>query len=81
VSTTTQSAEKLISLSELGRLLNLSSPRLLAYHAAGLLGRPDYTTNTSVLWKADRVPAIKAAVKDYGLEKSIKANAARQRKS
>lgn len=77
---TDQSPEKLISLSELGRLCNISVTRTLAYYNAGLFGVPDFKTNNAVCWRADRVDAIRESIKDYGLPKAVKANTARQRK-
>ena len=77
MSATSQSPEKLISLSELGRLLNVSSPRIVALHAAGII-TADFTSNNSILFKSERLPTIRAAIKDYGLEKAIKANTRRE---
>jgi hypothetical protein len=71
-------------LSELARRLNISWPRALTMHTAEAFGKPDAVASTTgghtYLFKESRVEQIRALVKNWGLERAIKANAARQRK-
>jgi hypothetical protein len=72
-------ADGLYTLAEVGRRLNLADPRLARLHDAGILKEDFRSSSGEILFLASRLPELRAAVKDYGIDRAIKANAERQR--
>jgi hypothetical protein len=75
-----ESVEKFVSLSELSRLANVTGARIVALHDSGVI-KCDARSGNSILFRADRLDELKAAIHDCGLNRAIKANTARQHKS
>jgi hypothetical protein len=72
--------EPVVSLSELARLTNISWPRALAMHQAGLL-KPDVVSSHGFWFKKSRLAELQAIVeRPFGISKAIRANQAAQAK-
>ena len=69
---------KLLSLSELARLLNISAPRAISLHQEGVLVCDFTGPNKQLLFRSSRIPELKKVVANQltGLNRAI---AARQR--
>ena len=72
-----ESVEKFVSLSELARLANVTGPRIVALHNVGAITE-DARSGNSILFRADRVSELTERIRNYGLEKAIRHNSARQ---
>lgn len=70
--------EHLITLQQLAPLIGLSYQTALKRHNAGVLPH-DFESLSSFLFKSSRVDELKAAMKEFGLNRAIKANIARSK--
>lgn len=71
--------EQLLSLTVLAKELGISHPRLIAPAPCGVI-KADAVSTQAILFKRARLPELRDQVKNFGLERAMKANAARQRK-
>lgn len=71
------STETLISLSELGRRLNVTGPRIVDLHARGVI-KADFQSSNQILFRPSRLKQIEAQIKAdcSGLNRAIKARQA-----
>ena len=72
-----ESTERFVSLSELSRLANVTGSRIIQLHDAGVV-KHDAVSGNSFLFRADRVEELTRTIRNYGLEKSIRANSRKQ---
>jgi hypothetical protein len=72
-----QQPERLLSLTELGKELGVSAPRLIAMHACGII-TADFTSKQVILFKKERLTELRKAVTNFGLARATAANARRK---
>ena len=74
--TSAKEPERLLSLNELSRELNITWPRALELARVGVLS-PDFVASQSHLFRLSRIPELRRAVGDgTGLARAIKARQA-----